>query len=239
MKHMVSPETMWGSPLLCLVTQSCPTLCDLMDCSPPGSFVQRSSPGKNTAVSCHALLQGIFLTQGLNPHLLCLLHCRWILYPLSHVGSPYSYDSSPIHYHLLPKSLQLSYNWSSRFCYCSSSLFLLFLKFQSDHINPLHKPFKGPHLIRIKVHVLTTTGHDISLPVPQIHLGCSCLEACSCALIFCLNYFSPKLLSSDLCSNASLTTILIPLTCFILFYTCYIFMVCLSHQNINSMGAEM
>ena len=85
MKHMVSPETMWGSPLLCLVTQSCPTLCDLMDCSPPGSFVQRSSPGKNTAVSCHALLQGIFLTQGLNPG---LPHCRQILYQLSHQGSP-------------------------------------------------------------------------------------------------------------------------------------------------------
>ena len=32
------------------------------------------SPGKNTGVGCHALLQGIFPTQGLNPHLLCLLH---------------------------------------------------------------------------------------------------------------------------------------------------------------------
>ena len=37
---------------------------------------------------CHFFLQGIFLTQGLNPHLLCLLHCRWILYLLSHWGSP-------------------------------------------------------------------------------------------------------------------------------------------------------
>ena len=35
------------------------------------------SPGKNTGVSCHALLQGIFLNQGLNPRLLL---CRWILY---------------------------------------------------------------------------------------------------------------------------------------------------------------
>ena len=34
-------------------------------------------PGKNTGVSSHFLVQGIFLTQGLNP---CLLHCRWILY---------------------------------------------------------------------------------------------------------------------------------------------------------------
>ena len=38
-------------------------------------------------MGCHALLQGIFLTQGLKPHLLCLLHCRQILYPLSHQGS--------------------------------------------------------------------------------------------------------------------------------------------------------
>ena len=39
----------------------------------------------NTGVGCHALLQGIFPSQRLNPH---LLHCRWILYCLSHQGSP-------------------------------------------------------------------------------------------------------------------------------------------------------
>ena len=39
------------------------------------------SPGKNTGVGNHCLLQRIFLTQGLN---LGLLHCRWILYHLSH-----------------------------------------------------------------------------------------------------------------------------------------------------------
>ena len=50
--------------------QSCPALCDPMDCSPPGSSVQRDSPGKNTRVGCHVLLQVIFRTQGLNP---CLL----------------------------------------------------------------------------------------------------------------------------------------------------------------------
>ena len=48
---------------LCLVTQSCPTLCDPMDCSPSGSFVHGDSPGKNTGVGCHTLLQGIFPTQ--------------------------------------------------------------------------------------------------------------------------------------------------------------------------------
>ena len=44
-----------------------------------------NSPGKNTEVGCHSLLQEIFLTQGSN---LGLLHCRQIPYPLSHQGSP-------------------------------------------------------------------------------------------------------------------------------------------------------
>ena len=43
-------------------------------------------PGKNTGMGCHALLQGIFPTQGLK---LCLLYCTQILYPLSHLGSLY------------------------------------------------------------------------------------------------------------------------------------------------------
>ena len=41
-------------------------------------------PGKNTGVGCHFLLQGIFLTHGSNLLLMCLLHCRRILYFLSH-----------------------------------------------------------------------------------------------------------------------------------------------------------
>ena len=39
------------------------------------AFLSMGSPGKNTGVGGHAVLQGIFLTQGLNPHLFCLL--RW------------------------------------------------------------------------------------------------------------------------------------------------------------------
>ena len=58
---------------------------DPMDCSPPGSSVHGDSPGKNTGEGCHALLQGIFPTQGSNPG---PLHCRCILYHLSQQGSP-------------------------------------------------------------------------------------------------------------------------------------------------------
>jgi len=49
-------------------------------CVCPASFLcPWDSPGKNTGVGCHALLQGIFLTQGLN---LGLLNCRQILLAL-------------------------------------------------------------------------------------------------------------------------------------------------------------
>ena len=54
-----------------------------MDCSLPGSSVHEDSPGKNTGVGCHFLLQGIFPTQGWN---LGLLHCRQTLYWLSYKG---------------------------------------------------------------------------------------------------------------------------------------------------------
>ena len=70
--------------VLCWFTQLCLTLCDPTDSSPPGSSVHRDSPGKNTGMGCHALLQGIFPTQGLNPG---LPHCRQIAYHLSHQGS--------------------------------------------------------------------------------------------------------------------------------------------------------
>ena len=55
----------------CMHAELCPTLWNLMDCSLPGSS---DSPGKNTEVSCHALIQGIFPTQRSNSSLLCLLH---------------------------------------------------------------------------------------------------------------------------------------------------------------------
>ena len=52
---------------------------------PHGLYSPWNSPGQNTGVGSHSLLQGIFPTQGSNPG---LLHCRWILYQLSHQGSP-------------------------------------------------------------------------------------------------------------------------------------------------------
>ena len=75
------------------VAQSCPTLCELMDYSPPSSSVHgMNSPGKNTGVSSHSLLQGILLTQGSNP---VLLHRGQILYRRSHQGNPYCANHYP------------------------------------------------------------------------------------------------------------------------------------------------
>ena len=63
------------------VAQSCPTLCDPMDTRllRPWDFL-----GKSTRVGCNFLLQGLFRTQRSNPG---LLHCRQMLYRLSHQGS--------------------------------------------------------------------------------------------------------------------------------------------------------
>ena len=60
---------------------SCLTLCDAVGYSLPGSSVHGDSSGKNTGVGCHALLQGIVLTQGLEPLSPPILNCRQILYP--------------------------------------------------------------------------------------------------------------------------------------------------------------
>ena len=63
-----------------------PTLCDPTDCSPPGSSAHGHSPGQNTGVDCHALLQGNLPNPGILPR--SLPQCRQILYWLSHQGSP-------------------------------------------------------------------------------------------------------------------------------------------------------
>ena len=72
-------EVQWSE-----IAQLCPTLCDPIDCSLPGSSCPWDFPGKNTGVGCHFLLQEIFPTPGLN---LGLLHCRQTRYRLSHQGS--------------------------------------------------------------------------------------------------------------------------------------------------------
>ena len=72
--------------IVCLIARLCLLLCNGIECSMPDSSVHGDSPGKNTGVGCHAILHGIFPTQGSYPG---LPQCRWILYHLSHQESPH------------------------------------------------------------------------------------------------------------------------------------------------------
>ena len=49
-----------------MYAQLCPTLCEPMDCKPPGSSVCGILQAKNTRVGCHFFIQGIFPIQGSN-----------------------------------------------------------------------------------------------------------------------------------------------------------------------------
>ena len=97
---------------VCLVTQLCLTLCD-----PWTVAHQAPSSGKNTGVSSHSLLQGIFPTQGSNPG---ILYCRQILYYLSHQGRP------QIHLSVYNFICQLYLNKAGKKWKNSTDLFFMF-----------------------------------------------------------------------------------------------------------------
>ena len=97
--------------------QLCLTLCDPMDCSLTGSSVHGDSPGKNIGVGCLTLLQGVFPTQGSNPHLLWLLHSRWILYHWRNPREPHGTNrkNSLTHSHPFHPKLELSADRGSEY----------------------------------------------------------------------------------------------------------------------------
>ena len=94
----------WKPDCVCLVAQSCLTLCDPMDYSPPGSSVHGDFPGNSLGVGCQALLQRIFPTQGSNSG---LLYCRWILYWLSHQETRLHGLKPQLHHYLADQLGQL------------------------------------------------------------------------------------------------------------------------------------
>ena len=71
----------------CVHAQQYLTLCNPMDCSPPGSSGHWNFPGKNIGMGCHFLLQGIFWTQGQS---LCLLHWQVGSFTAAPPGKPFS-----------------------------------------------------------------------------------------------------------------------------------------------------
>ena len=78
----------WPCVCVCVCFQSCLTFCNPKDYSPTRLLCPRNFPDKNTGVGCHFLLQGFFLTQGWNPHLLNPLHWQVDSLPLNHQGNP-------------------------------------------------------------------------------------------------------------------------------------------------------
>ena len=75
--HPNCPGQIENSTWVCAKSlQSCLIFCD--ELKPSRLLHPWDSPGKNTAVGCHFLLQGIFLNQGSNLSLLHVLYCRWI-----------------------------------------------------------------------------------------------------------------------------------------------------------------
>ena len=75
--------------VLCLIAQSCPTLCDPINYSPPGSSVHWDSPGKNIGVGCHALLWGSFPPRNQTE-----VSCIAVTLLLSYLGSPTNHDGT-------------------------------------------------------------------------------------------------------------------------------------------------
>ena len=115
------------------VTQLCPALCNPMDCS-PWNF-----PGQNTGVGNCSPLQGIFPTQGSNPG---LLHCKQILYQLSHQES--SKDNKD--------SLYLLYNFCKRLALGRSDIsFMLILQnLPLQSWRQRAKIFSSQHLLTVQ-----------------------------------------------------------------------------------------
>ena len=73
-----------------LVAQLCLILCDPTNNTHPHQSPLWNSPGKNTGGGIHSILQGIFLIQGSNPHLMWLLHWNAGSLPLASPGTPSS-----------------------------------------------------------------------------------------------------------------------------------------------------
>ena len=128
---------------MCLVAQSCLTLWEPIGLWPARLPCPWDFSGKNTGVGCHFLLQGVFLTQGSNSWLLCLMQ---VLYLLSHWGSP-----------IFMCNLALTSNQSPS-CLLLNRFLLFFYPYQSL-INVLYLPLESPRWewVHYKIQFVTKT----------------------------------------------------------------------------------
>ena len=142
-----------------------------MDCSPPASLVLGIFPGKNTGVDCHSLLQGIFLTQGLNP------------------GLPHYQQSKN---HSLPLAQRVHFSsWLKS---------TLFMKGASSWYFPHFKRSISSFQYTGTLKGIRMTDIARILPVPQEISCCMCLHfpessdsnSISTLVPICVNQFLPK-----------------------------------------------
>ena len=125
------------------VAQSCPTLCDPMDCSPPGSSVHRIPQARILEWGATAFLQGIFPTQGSNPG---LPPCRWLLYQLSHQGGPFKRFISSVAQSYLTLCDPMNHSTPGLPVYITNCRSLpKLMSIESDAIQPSH-PLSSPFL---------------------------------------------------------------------------------------------
>ena len=153
---LVIITTIMGAILCCTKSFSHVRLCDSMDCSPPGSSCLWVSPGKNTGVGCHALLQGIFPTQILNSGLLCLLRWQADSLPLASLGKPSGKYSSQLSskgmclsWHFITMKHSWKVHWFPETAVCH---ILLAFHLLGQDLSPVLNP------------------QDMTKPVPKSHL---------------------------------------------------------------------
>ena len=102
-------QILFSSVQFSSVTQSCPTLCDPVDCSLPGFSVHGTLQARLLEwVGGHALLQEILLIQPLNLLLLCLLCWQAVLHHERHLGSPII--CTVLYYHCHNQDKELSHH---------------------------------------------------------------------------------------------------------------------------------
>ena len=95
--NMIDLPVFIFSVLCAQLLQSYLTLCDPMDCSPPGSSVHGDSQGKNTGVGCDALLQGIFPTRIKLASLMFPVHFLYLMQIAKvHFPSPFKVRFCPV-----------------------------------------------------------------------------------------------------------------------------------------------
>ena len=179
--------------------QSCPTLCNPMDCGPWGSSVHGILQAKKTGMGCHSLLQGIFPIQGSNPCLYVSVSCigRRAPYHKHHMESP----ESAIHISIYVYTIYL-YRWIPSFL-----SFPLLSPFPA-HLTPLGHPrapsWASCDIQRFPASYLFYTWYwmnvNATLSIRPTLFGRGCVYTSAVYICISIKHFEDKLFILESCS---------------------------------------